>query len=57
MLVVAGGEQSGHAYWMQVGPPYTVLSKEISMPALPKWEKLMEQAEKDLGPLPGGKLV
>ncbi|MFH1487125.1 MAG: hypothetical protein ABIH46_13720 [Chloroflexota bacterium] len=51
MIVVAGGEQSGHNYWMQVGvagPQPT--SAAIQLPA--NWEELIRQAERVLGPLP-----
>ncbi len=51
MVVVAGGEQSGHAYWMQAGVANGLGSKEIKLPA--KWDELLEQAKNDLGPLPG----
>ena len=51
MIVVAGGEQSGHSYWLQVhggtGGPAT---REIELPS--GWETLLEEAETDLGPLP-----
>ena len=53
MIVVAGGEQSGHGYWMQVGPCVKPMCKEIMLP--PNWEELLEKAEKDLGPLPGAR--
>lgn len=50
-IVVAGGDQSGHAYWMQVGSTqYRMLSKEIKLPA--KWQALLNQAETDFGPAP-----
>jgi hypothetical protein len=51
MLVVAGGDQSGHGYWMQVGHSnYTNVSKEIQLPK--HWDTLLQQALTDLGPLP-----
>ena len=50
MIVVAGGEQSGHAYFMQVGLSGDVVSKEIKLPA--KWNQLLTQAEDELGPPP-----
>lgn len=51
MLVVAGGDQSGHGYWMQEGHSnYTVTSQEIKLPK--NWDALLKQAETDLGPLP-----
>jgi hypothetical protein len=50
MIVVAGGDQSGHGYWMQVGKMSVVKSKEIKLPA--KWSDLLKAAEADLGPIP-----
>jgi hypothetical protein len=51
MIVVAGGEQSGHAYWMRYGPgPITPTSAEINLPA--NWSELLKRAEEDLGPVP-----
>jgi hypothetical protein len=51
MIVVAGGEQSGHSYWLQVhGGTGGPASKEIALPAI--WEKLLADAEKELGPVP-----
>jgi hypothetical protein len=51
MIVVAGGEQSGHAYFMP-NQGYTSMSRKIKLPAKAKWNNLMDQAEKDLGPVP-----
>jgi hypothetical protein len=50
-IVVAGGLQSGHLMWLQVGcaaqrPP----SAEIKLPV--NWQELLNKAEEDLGPLP-----
>jgi len=51
MIVVAGGEQSGHGYWMHVGCcPAKATSAEIELPA--DWEQLLTEAEEDLGPAP-----
>ena len=51
MIVVAGGAQSGHCYLMQVGVGTRIAkSAEIKLPA--RWNELMKQAEKDLGPIP-----
>lgn len=51
MIVVAGGEQSGHCYWMRVGCcPIAPASREIRLPA--NWEALLRRAEEDLGPPP-----
>jgi hypothetical protein len=50
-IVVTGGDQAGHAYWMQVGSTqYRVLSKEVGLPA--KWQTLLDQAENEIGPAP-----
>jgi hypothetical protein len=51
IIVVAGGKQSMHGYWMRIGccPPQPV-SAEIALPK--NWEALLERAEEDLGPLP-----
>jgi hypothetical protein len=50
-FLVAGGDQSGHAYWMEVGHSnYTETSQEIKLPK--NWDALLAQAEKDLGPVP-----
>jgi hypothetical protein len=50
MLVVAGGEQSGHGYYMQLGTSYGPACKQIELPA--GWDELLKEAEKDLGPVP-----
>jgi hypothetical protein len=50
-LVVAGGAQSGHSYWMQPGSLlYGQTSKGIKLPK--NWDSLIKQAETDLGPAP-----
>jgi hypothetical protein len=50
-LVVAGGDQSGHSYWMQVGRGGNmVVSREMKLPK--NWDALLKQAQKDLGPVP-----
>ena len=49
-LVVAGGEQGGHAYWLQAGKKSYMSSVEVKLPA--NWDELLAQAEADLGPLP-----
>jgi hypothetical protein len=50
-IIVAGGDQSGHAYWMQVGSTqYRTGSSEVKLPS--SWQKLLDQAETDLGPAP-----
>lgn len=52
LLVVAGGDQSGHAYWMAPGGTsgYTTTDSQIKLPK--NWDELLKQAEKDLGPAP-----
>jgi hypothetical protein len=52
-IIIAGGEQSGHCYWMAANGPngYLHVNDEILLPA--NWQELLQQAEKDLGPLPG----
>lgn len=52
MIVVAGGEQSGHAYFMSVGLSGDVIGKEIRLPT--NWNDLLDRAEKDLGRIPLG---
>jgi hypothetical protein len=50
-LVVAGGDQSGHSYWMQVGRGANmIVSREIKLPK--NWDALLTQAQTDLGPVP-----
>jgi hypothetical protein len=53
MLVVAGGEQSGHGYWMQIGTSFKPVCKAIRLPT--NWEELLKKAENDLGPLSGAR--
>ena len=49
-IVVAGGEQSGHMTWMQVGCcPEKLTGAEIELPG--NWSELLGEAERDLGPL------
>jgi len=51
MIVVAGGEQNGHGYWMRYGEgPVMPTSAEIKLPA--NWGELLKKAEDDFGPLP-----
>ncbi len=51
IIGVAGGAQSGHAYWMEVGCcPKGPASAEITLPK--NWDALLKQAEADLGPIP-----
>ncbi len=52
LVVVAGGEQSGHGYWMRYGlGPNMPTSEEIKLPI--NWGDLLKKAEEDFGPLPG----
>jgi hypothetical protein len=51
LIVVAGGKQSGHGYYMRMGCcPTQPVSVEIELPK--GWEALLKKAEEDLGPLP-----
>ncbi len=51
ILVVAGGAQGMHSYWMGMGCCAGVpTSAEIELPA--NWDALLAQAEEDIGPLP-----
>ena len=50
MVVVAGGEQSGHCYWLRGhGGTYGPCTKEIALPS--NWDELLGNSEKDLGPI------
>jgi hypothetical protein len=49
-IVVAGGAQSAHAYWMEIGKSTTMLSVETKLPA--NWNDLIKASESDLGPIP-----
>ncbi len=49
-IVVAGGLQSGHMMWLQVGCcPEQLTSAEINLPA--NGDELLRKAEEDLGPV------
>ena len=51
MIVVAGGKQSGHSYWLQVhGGTFGPVTRTIALPA--NWETLLRKADEDLGPAP-----
>lgn len=51
MIVVAGGKQSGHGYYLRMGCcTLAPISIEIDLPH--NWDELIAQAEKDLGPIP-----
>jgi hypothetical protein len=51
-IVVCGGLQSGHSYWIQSGGghPKGAANAEIKLPA--NWDQLLKKAEEDLGPVP-----
>jgi hypothetical protein len=49
-LVVAGGLQSAHAYWMESGKNMFMVSRPIGMPS--KWDELIKASEMDIGPIP-----
>ena len=52
MIVVAGGQQSGHMYWIQgANCPEAATNAEVKLPD--RWSGLLKKAEKDLGPVPG----
>ncbi len=51
ILLVAGGAHTTHAYWMQAGSARRPSSREIRLPAKPKWDDLLKQAESDLEPI------
>jgi hypothetical protein len=51
LMVVAGGEQSGHSYWLQVhGGTHGPAARGVSLPE--NWKALLDTAEADLGPPP-----
>ncbi|MFC1966255.1 hypothetical protein ACFLWI_04845 [Chloroflexota bacterium] len=50
-IVVAGGMQSGHMMWLQVGCcPEQLVSAEVKLPT--SWNQLLKKAEEELGPAP-----
>ncbi|MFC1928764.1 hypothetical protein ACFLXK_04090 [Chloroflexota bacterium] len=50
-IAVAGGMQSGHMMWLQVGgAPERLVSAEMRFPA--NWNELLKKAEEDLGLVP-----
>jgi hypothetical protein len=51
LIAVAGGSHSGHGYWLgtALGGNFAV-NAEIQLPK--GWDKLLQEAEKDLGPVP-----
>jgi hypothetical protein len=51
LIAVAGGSHSGHGYWLGTGlGGNTAVSAEMELPK--DWVKLLDEAEKDLGPVP-----
>ena len=51
VIVVAGGDQSGHSYWMQPGHGgYVAKTAAIELPSA--WAGLLKKSEEDLGPSP-----
>ena len=48
--VIAGGAQSAHAYWMEVGKTENLVSRPIEFPS--KWKALITASETDLGAIP-----
>ncbi len=52
-IVVAGGAQGGHGYWMQVGYGSDPVTVEIELAEKRRWDTLLDRADKDLGPLRG----
>ena len=52
-VIVAGGEQSGHHYFLHTGwGGSKAANAEIKLPPPAKWDALLKEAEDDLGPLP-----
>jgi len=50
MIVLAGGTQSGHTYWLQgANGPKAAADAEIKLPG--NWRALLKEAEGDLGPI------
>ena len=49
-IVVAGGAQSAHAYWMEVGKNTEMVTTKVELPQ--KWQELIKASEVDLGPMP-----
>ena len=50
-IVIAGGSQSGHMMWLQVGCcPESLTSAQITLSA--NWDDHLRKAEEDLGPVP-----
>lgn len=49
-IVVAGGRQAGHSYWVRAIQLGVAANTEIKLPA--NWDQLLRKAEEDLGPIP-----
>lgn len=54
LIVVAGGEQSDHAYWINLGGAsgYQTVTKKMKLPEKTEWDNLIKESERDLGPFP-----
>jgi hypothetical protein len=50
VVLVAGGRHPTHAYWMQAMGGAKLVNVKIDLPA--KWNELIKEAERDLGPVP-----
>ncbi len=50
VILVAGGQHSTHALWMQAAYGPRLANAKIVLPD--QWDDLIEEAERDLGPLP-----
>jgi hypothetical protein len=53
LMAIAGGEAADKAIWILGGGAsgWTAVSKEIKLPERKQWDKLLAQAEQDMGPL------
>ena len=49
-VVVCGGRQGGHSYWLQADQRGVSNNAEIKLPE--NWEQLLRKAEEDLGEIP-----
>ncbi len=52
VFAIAGGRHPTHCYWFGENTGGVNPNVEIQLPAKAKWDALLAQAEKDLGPLP-----
>lgn len=53
MVVIAGGDNASHSYWLQTSNTYRSISAEIRLPNSARWDKLLAQAEEEMGSPPG----